>query len=106
MRVLNFSEFLTAVDVDILAGSEMEFAPGNGVVTIRAASTVNTATLAVNAVDSPIASSARAITLRANGEVLSQDVPWQLKVKKGEKIVAALGGTTGTVGFFAQYIGG
>ncbi len=104
-RTLNFSEFLTAADVDIMAGSEMEFAPGNGVYIIRAASTVNTATLAVSGNKSPVVSSARAVTLRANGEVQAVDVPWILPVRSGEKVIAALAGTTGTVGFFAQYVG-
>lgn len=105
MRTLNFSEFLTAVDTDIMQGSEMEFAPGNGVYIIRAASTVNTATLAVSGNRSPVVSSARAVTLRANGLVEAVDVPWILPVTEGEKVIAALAGTTGTVGFFAQYVG-
>lgn len=104
-RTLNFSEFPTAVDTDLLAGSELEFAPGDGLYVVRAASTVNTATLAVSGNRSPVVSSARSITLRANGEVSAVDVPWILPVEKGEKVICALAGTTGTVGFFAQYVG-
>jgi hypothetical protein len=105
MRVLNYSEYLTSADTDILAGSELEFAPGTGVYVIRAASTVNTATLAVQGNRHPVVSSARAIVLRANGEPQAQDQPWTVEVSEGEKVTSALAGTTGTVGFFAQYIG-
>lgn len=104
-RQLNYSEYLTAADADILTGSELEFAPGNGAYLIRAASTVNTATLAVNGNRHPIISSARAVVLRANGEPLAQDTPWVVPVFKGEKVTCALAGTTGTVGFFVQYLG-
>lgn len=104
-RTLNFSQYPTSGDTDLLAGSEMEFAPGNGVYIIRAASTVNTATLAVSGNRSPVVSSARAVTFRANGLVEAVDVPWILPVTEGEKVIAALAGTTGTVGFFAQYVG-
>lgn len=104
-RTIVFGEFLTAVDADILAGSELDPIPGKGVLIIRAASTVNTATLAVNGNKQPAVSSARAVTLRANGEALTQDQGWILFVEKAEKVTAALAGTTGTVGFHAQYIG-
>lgn len=105
MRVLNYSEYIGSADTDILAGSELEFSPGNGVYIIRAASTVNTATLAVNGNRHPVVSSARAITLRANGEARAEDQPWTVEVEEGEKVTAALAGTTGTVGFFCQYVG-
>ncbi len=105
MRTLIFREFLTSADADILAGSEMEQAPGDGVYVIRAASTVNTATLAVSGNRSPVASSARAIPIRANGEVLEDDLAWVIAVEEGEKVTCALAGTTGTVGFEASYVG-
>lgn len=105
MRALNYAEVLTGVDPDILAGSELEFAPGNGIYIIRAASTVNTATLAVNGVNGPVVSSARAITLRANGEIRSTDVAWIVPVEKGEKVIASIAGTTGTAYFTSQYLG-
>jgi len=105
MRTLSYSEVLTAVDGDILAGSELEFGPGDGVYVVRAASTVNTATLAVSGNRSPVVSSARAVTLRANGEVLEDDAAWVVAAEEGEKITIALAGTTGTVYIFVQYIG-
>lgn len=105
MRTLFYSEVLTAVDADILSGSELEFAPGDGVYIVRAASTVNTATLAVSGNRSPVTSSARPITLRANGLVLEDDMAWTLPVSEGEKITIALAGTTGTVYVFATYVG-
>lgn len=105
MRMLNFSVFLTGADADVLTGTELEFAPGLGVYVIRAASTVNTATLAVSGNRHPIVSSARAITLRANGESRAEDQPWTQQVEEGEKVTVALAGTTGTVGVFVQYVG-
>lgn len=105
MRNLNYSEFLTSADADILAGSELEFAPSRGVVVIRAASTVNTATLAVNGNRQPIVSSARSIVLRAGPEISAVDQAWVLPVTAGEKITAALAGTTGTVKFDATFVG-
>jgi len=105
MRTLNFSKFPTSADADLFAGSELEFAPGNGVYVIRAASTVNTATMAVQGNKHPVVSSARAITLRANGESRTEDMAWIVPVIQGEKVTAALAGTTGTVGFHAQYVG-
>lgn len=105
MRMLNFSVFLTAADADILTGTELEFAPGAGVYVVRAASTVNTATLAANGNLHPIVSSARAVTLRANAESRAEDQPWSVAVMEGEKVTLALAGTTGTVGIYVQYIG-
>jgi len=104
-RTLNFSAFLTAVNADILTGSELEFSPGNGLYIVRVASTVNTATLAANGNRSPVVSSARAITLRANGETRAEDTPWIVRTVRGEKVTLALAGTTGTVGVFVQYVG-
>jgi len=104
-RTILFQAFPTAANADMFAGSELENAPGDGVYIIRAASTVNTATLAVSGNRSPVVSSARSITLRANGEIRAYDIPWILPVTEGEKVVAALAGTTGTVGFSGQYVG-
>ncbi len=104
-RTLNVNAFPTAANADFLAGTEIEFAPGDGVYIVRAASTVNTATLAVSGNRTPVVSSARAVTLRANGEVRAYDVPWIVPVTEGEKVTIALAGTTGTVGLFAQYVG-
>jgi len=105
VRTLNYSEVLTGADPDILAGSELEFAPGDGLYIVRAASTVNTATLAASGNRSPVVSSARAVILRANGEVLEDDNPWMIVAEEGEKITLALAGTTGTVYLFATYMG-
>ncbi len=105
MRQIFFREVLTGVDADVLNGSELETAPGRGVYIIRAASTVATATLAVASPGRPEVSKPRAVTLRANGEVLSQDTPWMVAVKKGDRVVADLGGTTGTVHLEASFLG-
>jgi len=105
MRTLNYSEVLTSADPDILAGSELEQAPGDGLMIVRVASTVNTATLAASGNRSPVVSSARAIMLRANGEISEDDMPWIIVVEEGEKITLALAGTTGTVYINIQYMG-
>ena len=105
MRSLTCRSVETSADVDILAGSEMEFAPGDGVYTVRAASTVNTATLAMSGNRSPVVSSARSIILRANGELSEDDAPWIMPVEEGEKITLALSGTTGTTYVEASYVG-
>jgi len=106
IRMKFYREILTAVDGDILAGSELEFAPGAGVYVIRAASTVSTATLQVTGADSPSVSSLRTITLRANGEVRAEDTPWLLPVTAGEKITIELAGTTGSVHLECAFFGG
>jgi len=105
MRQIFFREVLTGADADVLNGSEMETSPGRGVYVIRAASTVSTATLAVASPGRPEVSKARTITLRANGEVLSQDTPWIVVVRKGDRVVVVLAGTTGTVHVEASYLG-
>ncbi len=105
MRQIFFREVLTAADADVLNGSEIETAPGKGMYVLRAASTVNTATLAVSTPGQPPISRARAITFRANGEVRSEDNPWIVVVEKGDRVTAALAGTTGTVFIEATYLG-
>jgi len=105
MRQIFFREVLTAVDADVLNGSEIETAPGRGMYVIRAASTVSTATLAVSSPGRPEVSKARAITLRANGEVRAEDTPWIVNVGRGERVVVSLAGTTGTVHVEASYLG-
>lgn len=106
MRTIVYSEVHTGADVDALDGTELENMPGDGLLTIRAASTVNTATLLVQSPNQPAVSVARAITLRANGEIRSYDTAWVLSVVKGERVTVGLGGTTGTVYLLATFVGG
>ena len=106
MRTIIYSEVHTGADGDVLTGTELETAPGDGLITLRAASTVNTATLNVQSPNQPATSVNRAITLRANGEIRSYDVPWVVRVQKDERLEVALGGTTGTVYITATYVGG
>lgn len=96
----------TGADTDLLDGTEIETMPGPGLLTMRAASTVNTATLAVSSSESPDVSQARAITLRANGEIRAYDSAWVMAVKKGERVIVALAGTTGTVFTEFTWVGG
>jgi len=105
MRQIFFREVLSSTDADVLNGSEIETSPGNGMYVVRAASTVSTATLAVASPGKPEVSKARAITLRANGEVRSEDTPWMVVVSKGDRVVVDLAGTTGTVHVEATYLG-
>lgn len=100
-----FRKTFTSADADCFLGSELEAAPADGVIIIRAASTVNTATLEVTPEKGPRVSFARAITLRANAEVQSGDVPWIVPVVEGEKVTVALSGTTGTVYIEAPFLG-
>lgn len=105
MRQIHFRVVLTAADVDVLNDSEIETAPGDGMYVIRAASTVSTATLAVSTPGRPEISKARTISLRANGEVRAEDSPWIAVVEKGDRVVVALAGTTGTVHVESSYLG-
>jgi hypothetical protein len=105
MITRHFSKTFTGVDADILADSELEIAPGTGIYMIRAASTVNTATLAVTGERAGRISPARAIVLRANAEILSADSAWLLRVTRSERVTIALAGTTGTVFVRCLYFG-
>lgn len=105
MQMIKYSEVLTGADADVLNGSELETAPGHGTYVIRAASTVNTATLAVSSPGRAAVSQARAIVLRANGEILSQDTPWVQPVQPGLRVQIALAGTTGTVYVEVAFMG-
>lgn len=105
MRQILYREVLTVADADVLNGSELETAPGNGVMVVRAASTVNTATLAVSSPGQPPVSQPRAVTLRANAEILSEDTPWTITVVKGDRVTIALAGTTGTCYVESSYMG-
>lgn len=105
MRTIVVNQVLTGANADSLNGTELETMPGNGLLTVRAASTVNTATLLVQSPNQPATSIARAITLRANAEIRSYDVPWIVVVEEGERVTLGLGGTTGTVFLDATYVG-
>ena len=106
MRTIKVSEVHTAADSDALNGTELATAPGAGLMVIRAASTVNTATLAVSSPNQPAVSVARAVTLRANGEIRAYDSAWTLAVIKDERVKVALAGTTGTCYVEIEFVGG
>ena len=105
MRTIKYSEVHTSADADVLDGTELETIPGAGLLTVRAASTVNTATLDVQSSRAPQVSNARAITLRANGEIRAYDSAWVMSVSAGERVIIGLGGTTGTVYVEAEWVG-
>jgi hypothetical protein len=106
MRQIFFQKTFTSADADILAGSELAVMPTAGACVIRAASTVNTATLAVSGSRLGVVSPARAIQIRANGEIRTYDIPWVAGVRKGEKLTISLAGTTGTVYVNVTFYGG
>lgn len=105
MRTIKYAEVHTGADADVLNGTELETMPGNGLFTFRAASTVNTATLDVQSSIHPQQSNARAITLRANGEIRAYDSAWVMPVVKGERVIIGLAGTTGTVYTEGEWVG-
>jgi hypothetical protein len=88
----------TAADTDALQGTDLERAPGPGLIEIWPASTVDTATLTLVVGGENIVRN-QVIPLRANGVPnVSDDPPAaSAPVGGGEKIVVNLGGTTGTI---------
>lgn len=105
MRTIKYAEVHTGTDADVLDGTELETMPGSGLLTVRAASTVNTATLDIQSSVNPAQSNARAITLRANGEIRAYDSAWVMPVEVGERVIIGLAGTTGTVYIEAEWVG-
>lgn len=90
-----------------LGGTVLATAPGPGRVTVRAASSVNTATLSLSGMkDNPTGGQAQAIKLRANGEIrTNEDTPWQFIVNGGETLGLTIGGTPGTIGLQVEWMG-
>lgn len=105
MRTIKFNAFFTGADTDILNDTELETMPGMGLLTVRACSTVNTATLDIQSPSQPSTSRARAIQIRANGEIRAYDSAWVLSVDDDERVTIGLAGTTGTVQVEATWVG-
>jgi len=97
---------ITAADADVLSATALDPAPADGVMRIFAASTVNTATMAITPSlhASPTGPGTQAVILRANGEVRAYDPHWETEVSKGEKVTIAIAGTTGTVYIWTSFI--
>lgn len=95
----------TAGDTDALSGTDLERAPGPGMLTLWQASTVNTATVTV-AVGGANVVRNQVIPLRTSGIPNTSDDPptIQMAVFGGEKIAVNIGGTTGTVHTLAEFI--
>lgn len=98
----------TSADTDVLAGSALDPCPANGFLRVFAASTVNTADIAIEPANhaNPTGPGTQDILLRANGEPRSYDPHWETAVSKGEKISVAVSGTTGTYYVWASFVGG
>lgn len=94
----------TAADADALSGTDLEFAPGPGLLQIYMASTVNTATV-TSVLGGASILRAQVVPLKANGiPLIDEDLPLMEEVVVGgEKIVVNLGGTTGTVHTLAVF---
>jgi len=96
----------TATDTDALNGTDLERAPGPGVIQIWSASTVNTATMTATLAGQRNVARSLAIPLRTNGVPnVDQDPPLlEFVVGGGEKLLIALGGTTGTIYTIARWV--
>lgn len=88
----------TAADTDALSGTDLEFAPGPGLLQVWVASTVNTATLTAVVGGENIVRN-QVVPLRTNGvpNVNEDDPQVAVAVGGGEKVVVNLGGTPGTI---------
>lgn len=84
----------TAVNTDVLAGSPLA-SPGQGVLVILVASTVNTATISVTT-NAGKQVDADPVELWANGVPPGTQVPYVIPIVGADKPVIAIGGTTGT----------
>ena len=108
-QVRRFDTFIydTSADTDVLGGSVLDKMPVSGTLTLRMASTVVTATVAINATLSPSPSegAANGVPLIANGVPLTTSPFYRMYVQKDEKVTVNLGGTTGTVGTWATLEG-
>lgn len=95
----------TAADADALSGTDLERAPGPGLLNLWQASTVNTATVTVVVAGENIVR-AQVVPLRTSGVPSIQDDPplASVPVAGGEKVVVNIGGTTGTVHTIAEHI--
>lgn len=105
MGVINVAKFVTSANSNVLDDTELETAPGVGTFMVRAASTVNTATIRVAGESTSGKVKLRSILHRANAEVRSTDSAWVVTVTSGARVEVEIGGTTGTVMIQVTYIG-
>jgi len=93
----------TATNTDLLAASELDTPPGNGVILLAAASTVNTATIEVPQYNHQ-PGVVQTLPLWANGVGQLSDLPdFKIPVIGNKRPTIVLGGTTGTIYVFAGY---
>lgn len=90
----------TAADTDALSGTDLERAPGRGLLQIWANSSVGTATMSLSVGQQQVMR-AQVVPTNAGAERspdVSRDPPLAtVRVNGAEQIVVNLGGTTGTV---------
>lgn len=103
---LTVVKFFSAVNTNCLSGSVLETIPTDGTLVISIASSVNTATIAINAGQLG-AALADNVELWANGvPPLKDAAAYRIPVRAGVKPIVALGGTTGNVYMVAQFFAG
>lgn len=106
MLVIDVIQQFTAVQADLLDGTDLETFPGTGVMLVRAASTVTTATLAGRVVGGDNARGPQPIAKDSGPRTSTQDRVLLLRGVAGQKAVVDLAGTTGTVKVDVTYMGG
>lgn len=106
MHRIDKTEYDTSADADVLAGSALDPIPADGYLRVYAASSVNTATIAIDPSihSSPTGPVAQSVQLRAAAEIRAYDPHWEVQVSKGEKVVIAIAGTTGTYQTWASFV--
>lgn len=97
----------SAAQADLLAGTSLDPVPEDGYMRIYVMSTVDTATIAISPSVhiSPTAPGTQAVGKRDNGEIRAYDPHYELKVRKGEKVIIGVAGTTGTYYYWISYVG-
>lgn len=104
-RQIKISEYHTGTDGDALNGTLLETAPSRGIIMLKAASTVNTATITISRPGKGEIADAEPLPLRANGVPEAGDPPYVIPVMQGERPHVELGGTTGTILLSSHFIG-
>lgn len=96
----------TAADTDALSGTDLERAPGPGILSVWCRSSVTTATLTAVVGGKNILRN-QVLPASTNGQILINEDPpaFSLPVSGGEKVVVNIGGTTGTVHTLALFEG-
>lgn len=98
----------TSADTDVLKDGVLDGMPGDGLLRVYAASSVDTATISVTPAvhQNPSGAVAQMIVKATNAEVRDYNPYFETEVSLGEKVVIAVAGTTGTYRWWVQFFGG